>query len=244
MQQAIKLNKEQKEAIAKAAKACYPEEMCGVLLEDSFICIENTHEDRLNHFRIPAKELVQYLGGIKAIVHSHTLKQKRPSRLDLRTPSCEDIQAQQQASVPFLIVGTDGTNVLDALQYPKPLGGELLRRPFIWFIHDCYSLVQDYYFNEFGVELPPHKASKDFKDIRDCDDVFEEHILSYGFKREAKLEGIKNGDLLLLDGIHGGRRNHLGIYHNGIVIHQKDMSVEEPMEHFVGRIHCRLVYEG
>lgn len=239
----MQLTELQKEQIANAAKACYPEEMCGVLLEDKFAAIENSAEDKLTHFKLDALALVPYLGKIKAIVHSHTLRRTRPSVEDARTPSIADVRAQQQAGVPFLIVATDGDKVTDPLEYPKPYSSELIGRPFVWFVHDCYTLVQDYYFREFGVLLPAHKADADFREIKNQNDIFEKHILAYGFVKVDNLDGIKNGDLLLLDGMQG-KKNHLAIYHNGKALHQAAMSIEVPMETFAGRIHCRLVYVG
>lgn len=240
----MQLTNKQIELIKAEALIKYPEEMCGVLLEDTFIQLSNQHDDKLHNFKILAEDLIPYLGSIKAIVHSHTLKREKPDTQDPRTPSYEDVKAQQQTGVPFLIVATDGFNVTEPLEFPKPLGGTLIGRPFIWFIHDCYSLVQDYYYNEFGIVLPPHKAEVNFKDIRKCNNLFDTYLKDYGFKEVASLEDIKNGDLLLLDGVQSGKRNHLGIYHNGKVLHQASMSIEVPLETFIGKIHCRLVYEG
>lgn len=240
----MQLSKLQQEQIKKAALACYPEEMCGLLLEASFVQLDNKAADRLDNFTILAEDFLPYLGNIKAIVHSHTAKKRRPTHEDIRTPSVEDVKAQQLVQLPFLIVGTDGENVTEPLQYPKEPSNVYIGRPFIWFVNDCYSLVQDYYLFEKNIKLPPHKAERNFTDIREQDNIFADHIESYGFRSETfDISLLENGTLLLLDGILG-RQNHLGIYHEGQVLHQLSLSVQQPLEHFLRRIHALLIYDN
>lgn len=239
----IILNPTQTDKIREYTLFCYPREMCGILTEEDFHPLTNIAENPETSFSIDPKNLIPFLGKIKAVVHSHTKDPRKVSLFDLRTPSIEDINAQKLANVPFLIVGTEGQNVLPALEIPREKTNNYIGRPFIWFIYDCYTLVQDYYLFDLGISLPDHKADKDYKELKDFDNVFAPYISEYGFIEKNDLEGLKNGDLFLLDNA-GVQKNHLGIYHNGKVLHQDMISCEVPFEYFLGRIQKRLVYVG
>lgn len=233
----IELTLVQREQIKQAALTSYPKEMCGVLLQDSFVALPNTAENPEEDFRIEAIALAPYIGKITAVVHSHTLRRKRPCVQDARTPSFKDVLAWRATQLPFLIVATDGEVVTEALEFPKPYSEQLLQRPFIWFVNDCYTIVQDYYKREFDINLPMHKAEVDFTEIKHQSDLFEAHAEAFGFVKYENVMPSRNGDLILVDGTQG-KRNHLGIYHNGKIIHQSTMSVEVPLETFVGRVYC------
>lgn len=238
----ITVNPEQRRQIEAAAVAVCPQEMCGLLTHDGFIQCDNTADDPLTGFRISARDYAAYHAETIAVVHTHV--PQRHSPLDPRTPSYADIVGQRQTGLPWLIYACDGSMIsADPVQLPRVPNQDYLNRPFIWFINDCYSLVQDYYRFEFGIVLPDHKADKDYQQIRQINDLFIEHIEDYGFKVHHNLEGLKNGDLLLLDR-SGFKRNHLGIYHDGSVLHQDGLSVKQPISDFYGRINCVLKHEN
>ncbi|RKZ02642.1 hypothetical protein DRQ25_18445 [Candidatus Fermentibacteria bacterium] len=239
----MKLTAEQIQAIKSWALVCYPEEMCGIITEGVFKTLPNSAENPKEAFRIDEKLLLPFLGKIDAIVHSHCHNPKKPTALDVRTPSSADVQGQISSGVPWLIVGVDGSMVTPAITIPREPSASYLERPFIWFINDCYTLVQDYYQFELGIALTDHKIDKDYKTLRNYDNLFERYIKEYGFKETDSIEGLKNGDLLLLNnGV--ATCNHLGIYHNGEVLHQDEMSVSQPFVAFIGRINKVLKYVG
>jgi hypothetical protein len=92
-----------------------------------------------------------------------------------------------------------------------------------------------------GIELPNHKANVDFLDLDRNGNLFDDFIIEYNFKESSSLIDLINGDLVLLD-YNSKIRNHLGIYHNGNIIHQDLLSVEVPFETFIGRINKVLKY--
>ena len=104
------------QAIKEEVLRCYPAEMCGLLVNGSFIACNNTHEDDLYNFRIDTEEFAPYVGKIEAIVHSHTAKQGLIYNYDIRTPSMNDVAMQKQVGVPFLIFGTDGSYVMEHVE--------------------------------------------------------------------------------------------------------------------------------
>lgn len=239
----MQLSQEQFNIITEHTLNCHPNEMCGILVNDTFIPITNIHSEPENNFTLNPIELVNYLGKIQAILHSHCRDLKAPEILDLRTPSYNDIINQKKSKLPWLIFSTEGINVTYPLEIPRIKNNQYLERPFIWFISDCYSLVQDYYLFELNIELPDHKAEEDFANIRKLHNLFDDYIKDYGFIELPATIKLEKGDLLLLDNA-GHTRNHLGIYEDGYVLHQDMLSIKEKVEHFIGRIHKVLRYDN
>ncbi len=239
----MQLSQEQFNEVSTYTLNCYPNEMCGILVEDTFIPIPNIHEKPENNFTLCPITLVQYLGKIQAIIHSHCRELKSIELLDLRTPSYNDLIGQKKSKVPWLIVSCEGINVTYPLEIPRIKNNNYLQRPFIWFINDCYSLVQDYYLFELGIDLPDHKADEDFCNMRKLDDLFEDYIKEYGFIELPATVQLQKGDLILLDNA-GRTKNHLGIYEDGYILHQGMLSIKERIEHFIGRIHKVLRYDS
>ena len=240
MSDKITLSEEQWQKIEEHTFACYPEEMCGFLTEDSFIPLTNQAEDKENSFRISALDHAKWFGKVKAIVHSHTRATRKADLFDLRTPSYADFVGQNQTNLPWLIVGCEGITVTEPVQFPRVPNPEYLGRYFQWFISDCYNLVQDFYRFELGIILPGAVITKDYQDLRNKNNIFLDYYRTYGFS-EIPLEEIREGDLVLLD--HAGFNcNHLGIYTKGQVLHQAMISTIVPFETFLGRINKVLRY--
>lgn len=237
----ITLNTKQRQAIQEHTLICYPEEMCGILVGEDFIPMKNTAENPEGNFRIAEQDLIPYLGKLTAIVHSHCYNKSRPSMLEIRTPSSADIKQQKLSGVPWLIIGTEGENVLDPIELPRTPSRNYLGRPFIWFINDCYTLVQDYYRYELGITLPDASSNRDYKSSRGNNEPFKDYIEKYGFTSRTSIENLKNGELLLLSA-GTASMNHLGIYHNGNVLSQENLSIELPFSAYIGRIHRILTY--
>ena len=232
----MKLSNKEFIKISEAALAYYPKELCGIISEGIFIQITNIHEEPEKHFTLCPIELAEHLDKIEAVVHSHTKTIRTTELFDLRTPSYADIVGQKQTGIPWLIVGTEGVNVSRPLEIPRVRNNNYLERPFIWYINDCYSLVQDFYWFELGIDLPDHKAEKNFENIRKEHSLFEKYISEYGFIELSAFSELQEGDLVLLD--TGGRvKNHLGIYTNGFILHQAALSIKEEAYHFTGRTH-------
>ena len=227
--------------LKQAAIDSYPNEMCGFLLKDGrFIHCLNKADDPAKAFKIDAVDYARHIGNIEFVIHTH-IPGKMAMVFDPRTPSYQDMVGQKATGLPWLIFSCDGDNVSEPLQIPRVPNNNYLDRPFIWFVSDCYSLVQDYYRFELNIILPDHKADKPFNEITHMNDIFTGYLDEYGFKAVQTIDDIKNGDLLLLDSMTF-KSNHLGIFHDGFVIHQGPLSVKEPFEHFIGRINAVLKY--
>jgi proteasome lid subunit RPN8/RPN11 len=238
----IELTQEQVNLVREHTLACHPEEMCGFLTQTSFIPVKNIAKEPLKSFEIAPQDYLQHVSETIAIVHSHCRSAKTPEILDLRTPSYADFCTQKGTNLPWLIVSCEGITVSDPIQFPRIPNNNYSNRRFLWFINDCYCLVQDFYQFELGIKLKDYVVNQDYKTIRNLSNLFDDYITDYGFK-EVQLEQIQEGDLILIDN-EGFERNHLGIYTKGKVLHQGMLSALEPFEHFLGRIHIVLHYVG
>lgn len=238
----IVLSDVQKAAIEQHVLSQYPNEACGLLTTNRYVACNNVHNEPEKNFRFDKRELAQHFGQTVAIVHSHCRNPRKASPFDPRTPSYKDFNNQKLTNKPWLIVACEGLTVSEPLQFPRQPDNNYLQRPFIWFINDCYTLVQDWYRFELGIELKEYVIDKDYEDIRHLNYIFAGNIEAYGF-REIKLKDIAEGDLILLD--HSGfKENHLGIYTKGQVLHQDTFSVQVPFQTFLGRINKVLTYVG
>lgn len=221
----------------------YPNESCGFILQDnSIVFCFNIAEDPEKAFKINPADYIKHIGKIKYLFHSHCVDTNRANPLDPRTPSVKDMEGQKLTGVPWLIFATEGWTVSDPITLPRTPNTNYLDRPFIWFINDCYTLVQDYYKFELAIELKPY-ILHDYTKVRKSDKVFDEFIEDYGFTELLTLDDLQNGDLFIIDN-SGFTENHLAIYHEGCLLHQGLLSCKEPMENFMTQIKKRLRYVG
>ena len=230
--------------IAEHIKKNYPNESCGLILKDDdmVIFLENISDNPAKSFKINPSELFPYLGQIKFIWHSHCVDSRRPTIYDARTPSLMDMEQQKLSGVPWLIYACDGSVVTDAIQIPRTPNNDYLNREFVWFVNDCYTLVQDYYHYELGIDLKEY-VLHDYRDVRKSHAVFNDYINDYGFVELKNLDDLQNGDLFIVDN-SGFTENHLVIYHDGKLLHQGMISCVEPFETYAGKFKKRLRYAG
>ena len=237
------LNKKQQELIRNYTLLEYPREMCGFLTQDSFLAIKNIAENPETNIKISEMAFYNFRKEAIAVVHSHTLKKGQRPIFDVRTPSYLDAKNQKISGLPWLIVGTEGLNVTNSIQYPRVRNNSYLDRSFIWFIYDCFTLVQDFYFYELGIELSDIEIPEDYKSYRAKDNLVDYFMEQWPIRLEKVKGELKENDVVLLDGATG-KRNHLGIYTNGTILHQLTRSIAEPYENFKGRIKEKFVYLG
>lgn len=236
----IKVSKKAFEKIQKTAIAAYPQEICGFLKSDgSFVECENQADDKENSFKISAKDYALNLDSI-AVIHTHCPKKIAP--YDPRTPSEADWNSQKETGIPWLIYSASKTEISqEPFQIPRYPDSNFEARAFVPGISDCFSIVQDYYWFNFGIQLKDHIAYNVKDIVLNCNS-FDKYITDYGF-HEVPLEELQDGDLLLIDNA-GFTRNHLGIYESGKILHQDGLLIKEDYSHFVGRIGAVLRHDS
>ena len=240
----IVLTELQTTLIREATLLMYPEEMCGVLLKESFTPVRNIAEEPANAFRMHPLELAKICQNESAvaIVHSHCRNIRTPEVFDTRTPSLADMESQKASKIPWLIVATEGQTVTTPLQIPRIGNNNYIGRQFIWFINDCYTLVQDFYQFELKIRLPNHTPDRDFKELRFFSNLFDKFLEEYSFDElPVKETELKKGDILLVNNL-GGIRNHLAVFDGESLLHQDMLSVKVPVSTFAGRTASILRY--
>jgi proteasome lid subunit RPN8/RPN11 len=232
----------QQQKIKEAALAAYPEEMCGICTNDDFVELANMSIEPERSFSFDPVQYAKWIDQAICIVHSHNKKIEDPEIFDLRTPSKKDRLNQRQSNKPWLIVGCEGSEVSEPIQIPREPNNNYLNRHFMWFINDCYTLVQDYYRFEKNIILMDHSDDFDWSNPDVLSGVFEPYIKQAGFI-PIDHAAIQDGDLVVLSAMRM-MNNHLGIYDNGDILHQEGLSVRVPYSAFMGRVSRVLRYVG
>jgi proteasome lid subunit RPN8/RPN11 len=237
------LNADTLAAISTHALADYPRESCGLVIvrkgRERYVPCRNTSTTPSEHFRLRADDFAaaEDQGEVIALVHSHPDTNAEPSDAD--RVACE------ASELPWHIVSVirdGGDPVVRDVRTVTPCGYEapLVGREFAHGILDCYTLVQDWYARERGVELPYFERHDGWWDIEgeDQPDLYMKHFAEAGFQIVAahpQDEGFvfQEGDIVLMQ--HRATvANHAAVYvGDGKMLH-----------HLHGRLSSLDIYGG
>lgn len=189
--------------IINIAEANPTEEVCGYIVSDRVVQCENLAERRDRSFQLRAPD------EVSCIWHSH---------IDGSTDfSVSDIKASKELEVPYFVycVGAGLTHYFDP-KHTAPFIG----REFHWSWMNCYTLFQDYYRQELGVELPDFYLSAPTS-FRYQSVGYLEELPKHGFRMVDRFEAIQRHDVVLA---YEGMRiaNHVAIVidpASGTVLH-------------------------
>ena len=159
------------------------------------------------------------LGEITAVVHSHPTTPPTPSQAD--RISCE------HSKLPWHIVNPKTGEWGECI--PEGYVPELLGRPWVWGVTDCWSLVVDWYAQEKGIELKDYSRNMTPQEFLE-NPLFEDYAWRTGFRELRNDEKLENGDVLLMSIMHP-TLNHVALFFDGDVIH-----------HLTDRLSCREPY--
>lgn len=163
------------------AAAEAPRECCGLLVVDaddtaSYLPAKNLHEGSTgeDRFRLDPQAWIDAaeLGQVRAVVHSHPNASANPSMAD--RVECE------RSGLPWIIVGTpSGAMVqVDPCGWSAPLEG----REFHHGVLDCYTLAQDWYRREWGLELPDFEREDGWWERGKGLHLYRDGLLAAGFE--------------------------------------------------------------
>lgn len=147
-----------------------------------------------------------------ALIHSHTYKLKEiPEeflgyRVDFRMPSAMDMQAQMLLDIEFGILSCDGREVSDILWYPD-LDAPLLGQEYISGVHDCYSIMRRYYWQNYNVVIDD--IPRDFLWFEQQPNKYAEDYGKVGWY-EIPMSDLEAGDMLIIR--IGHYESHGGLY--------------------------------
>lgn len=203
-----------------------PRECCGLLVRvegvDKYLPCRNLSSSPHQQFVLSPEDWAsaEDMGEIICVVHSHPFASVLASEAD--RVSCE------ASGLPWLIVNPQ-TGEYSRIE-PCGYVAELLGRPFVYGVHDCYSLVLDYYQQELSVILKHYPRDDQFGWWREGQNLYMDRFGASGF---VSVEEPVKGDVILMQ-IESPVPNHLAIYLGDNVM----------MHHLVNQLSRRDVYGG
>lgn len=205
------------------ARADKPNEACGLVVARGnkvrLIRALNKHVLPKSYFRLDPDAWLEVEDSeeVIGIYHSHTQTSAEPSLAD--RSACET------SGVPWHIVDLSG-------QYrriePSGFRAPYLRRPYVFRIHDCYSIIRDWFMWEEGIELPDFDREPDF--VKRGQNLYVDNFAAAGFVQLREQE-VCVGDVFLLQMMNDRISNHAMLYvEPGYVLHhaQDRLSSKEP----------------
>lgn len=219
------MNNNIRKQIKAHAEDVFPREACGLIVDIggtmNYIACRNIAKDNETFILDPKDYLAcEKIGTITALVHSHPNGTEQPSQADL--VSCE------ACGLPWHIYATP----LDKWGYCEPSGykAPLLGRIFVHGILDCYTLIQDWYRENRGVELPDFERNHLW--WNNGENIYVENFSKAGFYRVT--EGTpQHGDVLLMQ-ILSPVPNHGAIYLDGDIL----------LHHLYNRVSTKEIWGG
>jgi proteasome lid subunit RPN8/RPN11 len=216
-----------KEEMLVHAREAYPNEACGLVVSrggSKFRLIRalNLADKPMETFDLDPDAWLQVADDeeVIGIYHSHPFGTAEPSMADLS--SCETTE------LPWHIVGLAG----DTYQVVHPSGYEApyADRPYVYGVHDCWSIIRDWYRRELSIELMDFARNGHWWERGQ--NRYVENIEVAGFV-ELRGEVPRPGDLMLLQ--MGARvTNHAAIWiGDGTILH-----------HVFGRLSCTEPWAG
>ena len=232
-----------KKAALKAAKEWaekqYPKEACGLVAGGKFYECDNSAEDPLNDFKISGEEWarVEDIAEVTHIVHSHPDQRSRPSESDKL--SCEAL------GLPWVILEVREGKATDDVSHVEPCGyvAPMVGRAFKHGLHDCLSIVLDYYRREMGIELGEYEREDDW--WNNGQDLYRDLLPKAGFEQIYGDE-LKQGDVILMQ-IRSPVPNHAAVYLADGIIRTEPDHYPCPgsiLHHMYGRDSKRDPYGG
>lgn len=188
----------------------FPEEACGCVCNDKFFPLENKAENKADHLFVEYEQIeaIEQREGAKVteVIHSHTNGQIYASE--------EDIRTQIALGIPFGIISVlyhtqEDKHTFSDIYYIGKTNPQLIGRPYIFGVNDCYTLVMDTLKLKYNIEIPNFARKWGWEET---DNLFEKNFESAGFS-EIPINDVEPGDCALMS-FKGFRRNitHCAIY--------------------------------
>ena len=157
-------------------------------------------------------------GDVVGVVHSHPGESPQPSVLD--RAACDRL------GIPWYIFGENDEWI--KLE-PSENTYDLLGRPFVYGVYDCFTILKDYFEAE-NINIYPYEYEWEFWEKGK--NLYLENFEKEGFKKVTD-NSLQIGDLILM-ALNSDITNHAGIYvGRGKMLH-----------HAPNRLSCRDNYNG
>lgn len=160
-------------------------------------------------------------GEVVAVVHSHPVTPPGPHD--------DDRAACEASGLPWLIVNPKTEQWAEC--EPSGFRAPLVGRRWIWGVHDCWTLVRDWYRDERNIELPDFDRPTTPAEF-EASPLFAQHWAAAGFV-EIDPADLQEGDVVLM-AIRNQQLNHVGVY----------LGEQQLLHHVRGRLSSRDQYGG
>jgi proteasome lid subunit RPN8/RPN11 len=205
----------------------YPNEAAAVIVNGKHIPCVNKSSDPTRHGYLDAEQLLQielHHGPIQAFLHSHPIDPTHPSKWPAFWPSGVDMENWLAGSIPWGIVATEGENITEPVWLDESEIAPLEGRTFVHGIHDCYSLVRDYYRLQ-GINLPNYARGMEWWERGQ--DLYVQNFKAAGFE-EISRSDVRVGDAAIMK-VRASVYNHAGVV----------VKTNEILHHLYGRLSGR-----
>src|SRR5262245_28900395 len=180
------------DAVHAAAKAhvaeAYPDEAAGIVIDGEYQPLDN-------HSPTPGKDVVLDDEALLRVAQADVFFHSHPDGIGC--PSESDMRYQRQLGIPFVVMVWPLYDVFwwgDTLT-PAPLLGRGFRHG----VHDCYSLLRDYYATVRQQPLIDQPRGWNWWDQRDGtgQDLYRDYFDDAGFVKIPVNEATEPGDGLM-----------------------------------------------
>lgn len=186
--------------IYKHAEESFPNECCGVVTRaNKVVPMDNVAEEPQRAFVMDPAKYLAYSKDALFFYHSHPRGKA--------VFSTADLTFQTGSQLPLMVVSwPQGEIRLCGETHDRT---QLLERPFIYGVYDCYALLRDFYYREFDVQLPQMTRPRSGWWKIEGADPFTDNVRACGFKDCSDLQ---YGDVLLFASDGGDTAYHIGVY--------------------------------
>lgn len=201
-----------------------PKEACGLLAvvkgRPKFFPCENKSETPLTDFVIDPYDYrkIAEEADVVAVIHSHPYEKPEPSIMDRA--------ACNRLGKPWYIFGLDDEYVKIE---PEEEEFDLVGRPFVFGVYDCFTIIRDYY-KPLGINLFDYTYEWEFWEKGK--NLYIENFESEGFVKVTD-NSLQPHDAILM-ALNSKITNHAGIY----------VGKFRMLHHAPNRLSCRDNYTG
>lgn len=174
------LSPEAHEAFKAHVIAQYPKEACGLLIDGVYVPQDNISETPERTFRIAPEALIRSGSmDLQAVLHSHPYDLRVAPAYPPEWPSTADMRSWIAMGIPWGICATEGEGITQLVWLDDANPAPLLGREFIHGVHDCYSIVRDWFKLQRSVTLPNFARGMDWWETGA--DLYDENFERAGF---------------------------------------------------------------